>query len=75
MATKTSNSKTHRSRLQTSIKGLQEVYDEVGYLRDHSTAEMQNEYNKVREYLPLIWKILQKVDDKLLPDALAQEEL
>lgn len=66
---------THRKRIQESIKKLQEVYNEAGYLRDHSTDEMQVEYNNLREYLPLIWAFLQKIDDKLIPDSLAQEEL
>ncbi len=66
---------THRERLQKSITKLQEVYDEAGYLRDHSTSEMQAEYNKIREYLPAIWGILQKVDNNLIPDSLANERL
>jgi len=67
--------KTHRERLQDAIKKLNEVYDEAGYLRDHSTLEMQEEYNNVRKYLPSIWGFLQKIDDKLIPDSLAQERL
>lgn len=67
--------KTHRERLQASIKKLQEVYDETGLLRDHSTTQMQEEYNNVRNYLPAIWGFLQKIDDKLIPEELAQEEL
>jgi len=67
--------KTHRERLQDSINKLQEVYEEAGYLRDHSTSEMQAEYNNVREYLPHIWGFLQKIDDKLIPDSLAQEKI
>jgi hypothetical protein len=66
---------THRERLQNSIANLQEVYDEVGYLRDHSTPEMQTEYNKVREFLPAIWAILQKVDNKLIPESIANKQL
>jgi hypothetical protein len=66
---------THREKLQAAILSLQDVYDEVEYLRDHSTEPMQIEYNKVREYLPYIWRILQKVDNKLIPDSLAKKEL
>jgi hypothetical protein len=66
---------THRVKLQTAIEQLQQVYDEVGYLRDHSTEKMEIEYNKVREYLPHIWGFLQTVDNKLIPDSLANEEL
>lgn len=66
---------THRERLQKAIQDLQKVYDEVEYLRDHSTTEMQEEYNQVRKYLPAIWSILQKVDNKLIPESLAQQEI
>ena len=66
---------THRERLQNAIKNLQNVYDETGVLRDHSTTQMQEEYNNVRLYLPAIWGFLQKIDDKLIPDSLAQEKL
>ena len=66
---------THRDRLQAAVLKLQEVYDEVGYLRDHSTMEMKDEYNKVREVLPSVWKYLQNVDNRHIPEALANEEL
>jgi hypothetical protein len=66
---------THREILQDAIRKLQEVYDTANYLRDHSTGEMQAEYNNVRRHLPTIWGFLQKIDDKLIPDSLAKEEL
>ena len=66
---------THREKLQAAIQCLQDVYDEAGYLRDHSTEPMQIEYNKVREFLPYIWRSLQMIDNKLIPDSLAEEEL
>lgn len=66
---------THRERLQQAIKALNEVYDQCEYLRDHSTTEMQAEYNNVRQYLPSINNFLKKIDDKLIPDSLAQEQL
>jgi predicted metal-dependent hydrolase len=67
--------RTHRERLQKAIEDLQNVQDEIRYLRDHATLEMKEEYNKVIEYLPLIWAPLQKVDNKLMPNSLAQEKL
>ncbi len=66
---------THRERLQNAISKLQEVYDEVGYLRDHANPEMKAEYNKVREHLPSVWKYLQNVDNRCMPKVLADEEL
>lgn len=66
---------THRERLQLQIQKLQEVYDEIEYLRDHSTSDMQNHYNRVRGVLPDVWHVLQVIDDKLIPDALANEKL
>lgn len=65
----------HRERLQASIARLQEVQDEVGYLRDHATPEMKTEYTKVREFLPIIWGFLQKVDNELMPDSISKQEL
>lgn len=66
---------THRERLQKAIEDLQNIQDEVRYLRDHATLEMKEEYNKVIEYIPLIWQPLQKVDNKLIPDSLANEDI
>lgn len=66
---------THRERLQRATNQLTEVYEEVGYLRDHSTTEMQHEYNRFREYLPALRGILVKIDNKLIPDSLANKEL
>ena len=66
---------THRERLQAAVLKLQEVYGEVGYLRDHSTSEMKKEYNQVRENLPSICGYLQNVDNRLIPDGLANELL
>lgn len=66
---------THREILQDAISKLHEVYDTAGYLRDHSTREMQEEYNNVRRYLPEIIEFLRKIDDELISDSLAKEEL
>lgn len=66
---------THRERLQKSINKLQEVYDEIGYLRDHATPAMQQQYNEVRKFLPVIWSHLQKVDNNIMPDEIAKQKL
>lgn len=66
---------THRERLQQAIQQLNDIYEEVGFLRDHSTPEMQAEYNLVRQHLPSIQGILTKIDNKIIPEALAQQEL
>ena len=68
-------SNTHRHKLQKCIADLQAVYDQMSYLRDHSTLEMQEEYNNVRRKLPDVWKHLQNIDNNLIPQALADTEL
>lgn len=66
---------THREKLQEAILKLQEIYDLAGSLRDHSTLEMQREYNNVRRELPNIWGYLQKIENNLLSDSHAEQEL
>lgn len=66
---------THREILQECIEKLQEVYDTVNRLRDHSTSEMQHQYNNVRRDLPNVWGYLQKIDNNLISDAMAEKEL
>lgn len=66
---------THRKEIQSSIAKLQEVYDTAGKLRDHSTPQMQKEYNNVRRALPTVWEYFQIIDNNLISDEMAKDEV
>lgn len=60
---------TYRTAVQIQIKALQEIYDNMGYLRDKATMEDKEGFDYVRRHLPAVWGALQKVDNETtIPD-------
>lgn len=66
---------TYRDAIQLQIKALQEIYDNAGSLRDVAGNDYEKEaFNSLRRSLPLVWNVLQKVDNRM-PDSTARQIL
>lgn len=60
---------TYQQAIQIQIRALQQVYDNIGALRDVATEEDKKHCNVVRGALPSVWNQLQKIDDNTsIPD-------
>lgn len=57
---------TYREAIQIQIKGLMDLYDNAGGLRDVASTQQEKEaYNAIRGSLPKLWSNLQNIDNKL----------
>jgi len=56
---------TYRQEIQKMITELQAKYDRIEYLRNQSGREEKILLNQVRGMLPIVWDVLQKLDNNL----------
>lgn len=58
--------KTYRAAIQIQIEALQKIYDNAEGLRDCCDTDEQKEaFNSLRRSLPILWRILQNVDNNM----------